>query len=128
MEATPRGRDLAVVSAAIGGRSSREIAQDLGISQATVNRARAKWHAHIREGQDRRWEELAARSGGLVPEALETLAALLSSPQDAIRVSAAKALLDNALRLRTAVDLQQRLEQVEDVLAGGGPPSWQVVS
>ena len=50
--------------------------------------------------------------------AIEKLGELLHSDVDAVRLAAAKTVLDMGLRYASAVDIEQRIARIEDILEG----------
>ena len=109
----PRSRDLAIIEAVAGGLSTRQTAEHVGCSTATVTRTRRRYRDRINALSDERWEALAAHAGRAVPKALSTLLELMDSPVDAVRLGASKAVIDAAIRLREAHDLTQRITVLE---------------
>ena len=66
--------------------------------------------------EELRHEALGAASGklaGATTEAAEALVGLLSSKSEMVRLSAAKAILESAVRMRELVELESRLEALE---------------
>ena len=107
--------DDELILALAGGASWRRAATAVGISPATVGRrlADADFRRRVTE---RRAELLDAASGHLLATmrlAAVTLRKLLKSDSDAIRLGAAKCVLDVAMSVRAAVDFEKRLLDLE---------------
>ncbi len=60
------------------------------------------------------------RLSQLAGKAADALAGLLEARNEAVRLQAAKAVLECGMRLREALDLARRVEEIEAQL--GGPP------
>lgn len=112
-EGEPRGRDAAIVAAAVAGRSRAATVADLGCSLRTVDRVRHTWRDRIRDERDRVAEEAAAAMLDLIPAALRAYADLVDSPQPAIRLGAARDIVTNALRMRDATEIERRIAELE---------------
>lgn len=122
----PRGdrhrADQALVVALASGQTVQDAAAAAGVSESTAfRRLRDPDFARrvsLAQG------ELAARGLGRLAEgmacAADTLRALLGdSTPPAVRLGAARALLELSMRLRESVDLEQRLAALESRLKAG---------
>ena len=110
---TPRGRDLAIIEAVASGLTNKQTAAQVGCSTSTVHRVRRAHRDKITALADERWAAHAHAAGRAVPRALATLLQLMDSPHDAVRLGAAKAMLDTAVRLRESQDLAERVAELE---------------
>jgi hypothetical protein len=109
----PRGRSRLVVAALVAGHSTREAADQAGVSYSTARRVRQRWSDHITAERDRLAEQAAARLLDLIPQAVEAFAALVASPVPGVRLAAARYVLDAALRWRSESELERRLRELE---------------
>ena len=111
----PRAGEQTLLNLLAAGRSVREAAAGAGVSERTVYRRLAspgfqKRLAAIRD------ELITAALGELVgcaSQAVTKLRRLLEARDERVQLQAAKALLEQALRLREAVTLEQRLATLE---------------
>lgn len=104
---------LAIVLAA-AGRSTREIAAAVGVCQKTVKRW-SKRESFRRSVDSLRADLLTASVGrlyNLMSEATDTLASLLKSGSEQVKLSAASRLIGLALRASDA-EMRQRLDELE---------------
>jgi hypothetical protein len=109
-----RGEE-ALLNALAAGRSVLQAAQAAGLSERTVYRRLAS-PAFQRRLAALRDELITAALGELVccaSQAVSKLRALLEARDERVQLQAARALLDQALRLREAVALEQRLAALE---------------
>jgi hypothetical protein len=115
------GADSALIIALAGGQPVRQAAETADVSERTVYR---------RLQDDRFRASLARERAGLVEEAIGRLAIGMTTAADTLttiaadaeapasaRVSAARAVLELGSRLRAELDIEHRLEQLEDALA-----------
>jgi hypothetical protein len=111
-----RGRaEEALLNALAAGRSVREAAQAAGLSERTAYRRLANpgFQQRLAAIRDELITALLGELVGCASKAVATLRALLGAPDERVRLQAAKVLLEQALRLREAVALEQRLAAVE---------------
>jgi hypothetical protein len=112
-------KDSLLALALASGQSTAAAAEQAGISQRTVERRLAD-PAFRRQVADFRGELLATALGRLadnLTRAADTVAALLDAPEPHHRLRAARTLFSFALRLRDAVDLGDRVRDLEAELA-----------
>ena len=112
---TLRGNEQKLLGLLAAGRSVKDAAAGADVSERTVYRRLGNpgFQARLTAVRD---ELLAAALGELVGcanQAVTKLRALLDADDERVQLQAAKALLDQALRLREAVRLEQRLAAVE---------------
>jgi hypothetical protein len=108
-------RDDLLIAALAAGASVEDAARAAAVSVRTAYRriADPEFAGRLAVARD---ELLSAALGELVgcaTEAVATLRALLSAPDDRIRLAAAKATLEQLLRLRETLTLSQRLAALE---------------
>jgi hypothetical protein len=113
-------RDDRLLLALACGASLAKAAQEAGVNERTVRRRMADQGFRTRLFQ-LRGETLERAGGALTAAALKavtTLVALLEGSQPAaVRLGAARAVLDMALRVREMTELELRLKALEDQLA-----------
>src|SRR4051794_8629405 len=105
-------------AALAGGGAVEDAARRSGLSTRTAYRRLAD-PVFARRLAAARDELISSALGELVDsaaEAVATLRALLSAPDDRVRLGAAKATLDQLLRLRETLALSQRLALLEQQL------------
>ena len=120
------------------GLSQVDAATRAGVSTRTVARRLAD-PAFRRRVQELRAEMLARTSGLLADsgaEAVEALRELLKGESPQARLGAARAILENLIRVRDATEVEERLAAIEERLAQaeagsgelaltkGGKPKW----
>ena len=116
--AAKRG-DAALTVALARGLSVRDAARAAGLSERTAYRRASE--SDFRQEVSRARAALLAQAVGVLADqstaAARTLADLLSSPSDAIRLRAAVALLGCAVRGVEVSDVAERIAWLEDALA-----------
>ena len=117
-----RNADAALVAALAGGATVRDAAAEVGIGEATAHR-RLKEAGFRGRVDDARAELIAAavaRLGAASTKAVSTLEGLLAAESEAVRLGAAKAILDSALKWREHQDLTERVRVLEEQLGQDG--------
>jgi len=112
---TARTAEQTLLSLLAAGRSVREAAASAGVSERTVYRRLAS-PGFQRQLAAIRDELITAALGELVGcanQAVTKLRTLLDAKEERVQLQAAKALLEQALRLREAVTLEHRLVALE---------------
>jgi len=101
------------------GTSASEAARQTGISLSTVNRRLADpdFRRFVAQLRGQMLERALGRVTDSMSKAADTLAGQLDASEPAIRIRAARALLSLGLRLHDAVDIVERIRQVEEELA-----------
>ena len=103
------------------------IAKELGLANGTVSsyKTKPKYEEIRKEMQEQKYQMERDQIGHLVPEAIETYAALLKSNNDNIRYAAARDILDRTghkavekkeTTLKGSVDISERAKLVEKYL------------
>jgi hypothetical protein len=116
------GRREAVALALAGGSNVRDAAGACGVGERTV----FTWlkDPAFRDRVDAIRSDLFAlavgRLAGLSGQAAEVLGGLLASRSEAIRLQAARSILDYGPRLRDSVELARRIEELKRQLEGAG--------
>ena len=129
MAGSDRSRaDAALVAALAGGSTVEDAAATASVGVATVYR-------RLKEADFRKWVDDAraeliavavARLGAASTKAVATLDGLLAADSEAVRLGAARAILDAALKWREHEDLAERVRGLEEQLAPdqGGTRRW----
>ena len=110
-----RRSDERLLSALASGRSVSQAAQAAGLSERTVYRRLSgpAFQQRLSALRDELVTSALAELAGSAGAAVETLKGLLTSREERVQLAAAKAMLDQLLRLREAVALEQRLQALE---------------
>jgi hypothetical protein len=112
-------KDSMLALALAAGVSIADASAQTGVGRTTIyrkleNPAFARQVAEFRDG-------LIGTALGRIADAMthgaEVLAQMLDSPQEHIRIRAARALISLGLRLRDSMDLTARMREVEQALA-----------
>lgn len=112
-----------VLVALVAGKSRKDAAELAGVGVSTIRRWEAEeegFRLELREMREALLEQAFGKVLGLVDEALEALHGLLADANSATRLGAIKEVLASALRLRSEVDLHQRLARIEALVEGLG--------
>ena len=108
--------DDLLIAALATGQTNENAAAAAGVSARTVNRRLAE-PAFKRRIQSLRGE-LIARALGRVSDgiaaAVDVMRALLGAESEAVRLGAARSLIDACLKLRESVDMEERLALLEE--------------
>ncbi len=118
-------RQEAMALALARGRGIKSAARELGIGARTAYRWAKENPAFARRVHDLRSDLLevaAARLSGLSAEAAATLGRLLRSANDLVRLSAARAILEQSVRMRDAAEFEERLTDLEHRMSKPGEP------
>jgi hypothetical protein len=114
-----RGRKLdAFIMALFSHRTTEAAAAAAGISPATARR----WMRdpsvieRLREARRQAWGHAMAMLQAAAPEGVITLRLLLSAETESVRATAAKALLEMAMRGAEIADIEERLVRLEQLV------------
>jgi hypothetical protein len=118
-------RDDMLVLALARGETLATAAQLAGVSERTCNRRlqSPEFRRKVQQARSQLVDAAAGKISNTLDVAADCLKNLLGSASDAIRLSAARALFDIGLRLKEAVELENRLQAVEDRLNGQPAPT-----
>lgn len=107
--------DDLIVAAIASGKTAEEAAALSGVSVRTVHRrlANPKFKARIGRVRQTLFETILGRIADGMTEAADTLRSLLKAEGDGIKLQAAKAILEQGIRMRDVVELGARLADVE---------------
>ena len=117
-----RNADAGLVAALAGGATVRAAAAEVGVGEATAHR-RLKEPEFRKRVDEARGEAIAAavaRLGAASTRAVMTLEGLLAADSEAVRLGAARSILDLGLKLREHEDLAERVRILEDQLGQEG--------
>ena len=117
-----RNADEALALAVAAGQTLRNAAVAVGVSERTAARRWADPAFRCRVSQLR--GEMVQRSLGRladgVTEAADVLRQLLAAESEAVRLGAARSLLELGVKLREPVELEERLAALEARISEGG--------
>jgi len=115
MARTPHPGDEQLLQALAHGQSVEQAAQTAGVSERTVYRrlATPSFQKRLQAIRDELVTAALGELAGSASGAVAALKHLLHSNDERVRLAAAKALLDQLLKLRDTVTLEQRLTALE---------------
>ena len=120
-----KSADEALVAALAGGATVRDAAAQAGVSERTAFRrlADVAFRRRVSEARAGLVERAAGKLADAATEAVDTLRALLKA-RDTVRLGSARSILELGTKLREAVELEQRLQALEERLLEqeGKPP------
>jgi transposase-like protein len=111
-------KDTMLAIAVASGASISEVAAQAGIERSTIYRKleNPAFARRVAEFRDQLIQTALGRVADAMTRGADVLAQMLDSPQDHIRIRAARALISLGLRLRDSVDLTARMREVEHEL------------
>ncbi len=111
-EHTPE--DIAVLAIARGS-SQTEAASSAGVHRSTVHRwmQSAEFRDRVADARRGILAQATSKLGDRILTAIDTLASLLESESEAVKLGAARALVTALLPLRQSVDFEERLARLE---------------
>lgn len=124
-----RGRhnaDAVLLAAIAGGATVRDAAEKAGVGERTATRRMAD--PTFRREVMRLRGEMVNRAMGKLSDAMtaaaDCLTALLTGDSEAVRLGAAKTILEETVKLRTAVEVEAQLVELETLIESNhGEPS-----
>jgi len=114
--------DALVLSLAVG-KTYDEAAASAGVSKSTVNRRMrdAEFRIQVRNARAAIFERTAGLLAGGAAGAAEYLTDLAANAQaETVRLGACRAILDSAMRIREALEVEERLSVLEQRLDSSG--------
>ena len=111
-----RNADAALIAALATGATREEAAVAAGVSERTVYRRcdDPEFTSRVEDAQQDLISRSTARLGAATGQAIETLVDLLDAAQPpSVRLGAARAVLDSAMRWREAEEIELRLAALE---------------
>jgi hypothetical protein len=114
----PKNCREAAALALAGGRNVRDTAADTGIGSRTLFRwlQDSAFRIRVAELRSQLFEHAVGKLAHLAGNAVDTLANLLHSQSESVRLQAAKAILDAGPRLRENVELSLRVTELSVLL------------
>jgi hypothetical protein len=114
------GRREAVALALARGRTVRDAAADCGVGERTVHTwlRDPDFRARVDAIRSELFTMAVGRLAELSGQAADALGGLLASPSEAVRLQAARAVLDHGPRLREHVDLARQVEELRRQMEG----------
>ncbi len=112
-------RQRRLVELLLAGTTLTEAAQRLGVGRKTVYRwlQRPAVQQALRELEQERWSELSRKLQHCASEAIDTLVDLMRhAVTPSTRLRAATTLLELSIKVEQLVDLEQRIEALEQKL------------
>lgn len=108
-------QDESAVLALASGLSWRAAAKQSGMSARTIARRMTlpEFRKQVIERRAALLDEAAGRLTALMRDATRTLKTLLSSPSDAVKLGACRAILDAAISVKTVCEFEQRMSELE---------------
>ncbi len=116
-----RRGDTVLVTAVAAGSTYADAARKAGVSERTVKRRMSgvAFRHRVNEVQVSTVEISVRKLAGLSTDAINTLADLMRVDQPArVRLGAARAILETALRWQELADVQRRIEKLESAIVG----------
>ena len=111
---TPVGGHLAIAAMSAAGASVARIVSELDVSPATIYRVRREHSGWIKDRREEKAAELLGQLMNNTRAAADALVSLLTDPNGPTRLGAAKALLDQASKWRSEIDLEARVAELEE--------------
>jgi len=115
----------AILAALVAGETVTAISERLRISRMSVYRAIRDrgFQEAFREAKDQSFDAAKTWLSNASTRAVGELVGLLECPDPAIRRSAAVAILDRAFKVWELVDLENKIAELEAIVAAAAPPS-----
>ena len=117
-------KDVLLAMALAAGASASDAARQFEVSVSTVKRRMADpdFRQFVADLRAQMIERALGRLTDNMTRAADALAGLLDDPTPSIRIRAARALLALGLRLHDAVDVNERIRNLEEQVNGGPGP------
>ena len=114
-----KNADLTLVLAVAAGFTNKQAAEQAGVSESTVYRRLRDpaFKQQVAEARATTIEQTSARltAAGLL--AVQALLQSLNAESESVKLAAAKAILEQGVRLRESFELEVRIAQLEQQLA-----------
>jgi hypothetical protein len=110
--------DSALLTALAAGATAREAAARAGLSERTIYRRMEdpEFRRRVTEARATMVESALGKVADGMSDAAAKLRELLAAQSEAVRLGAARSLLELGIRLRESVELEQRLAAMEERL------------
>jgi transposase-like protein len=111
-----------VALALAAGASVREAARDCGVGARTVHRwlTDPAFQQRVAELRAQMLDRAVGRLAGATCQATEVLRGLLNSDDERKALSAARAILESAIKFREALELAQKVDEIRSILKAKG--------
>lgn len=112
-----RSADDRLIVELAGGKTVAEAAAAAGVGERTVYRRQEdpEFRRRVVAARAAYLETALAKLAEASCRAAQTLVTLLDSDADSTKLSAARSILDSGLKLREAVEIQERLRRLEEM-------------
>jgi HEAT repeat protein len=112
-----QGADSVILAALAIGKTVQESADAAGVSARTVSRRMADpdFCQRVAELRAETVARAASKMSDGMTEAADVLRKLLKSKKESIRLGSCRAMLEFGVRLRETIELQRRLEALEEL-------------
>jgi hypothetical protein len=103
------------------GQTLRDAAAAAGIAERTATRRMADpaFRRRVNELRGEMVQRSLGRMADGMSEAADVLRELLTADRESVRLGAARSLLELGVRLRESVELEERLQALEDQVSAG---------
>jgi hypothetical protein len=115
-----RKRDDALAMALAGGRTLRDAAATAGVAERTATRrwSDPNFRRRVVELRAAAVERATGKMADGMTEAADVLRKLLAAESESVRLGACRTMLELGVKLRESVELEQRLQTLEQRLVG----------
>jgi hypothetical protein len=122
-----RNADEVLALALASGQTLRDAAAATGIGERTATRrcVDTAFRRRVAELRGDMVQRALGRMADGMAEAADKLRQLLAADSESVRLGAARALLELGVKLRESVELAERLDALERLMAGGPDGSGQ---
>ena len=126
MDATGEPDDI-LAAALASGKTWRQAAELTGFSQSTISRRTKELSFREKVSGFRRVmvEEALGLASAALTDSITVLHDIaIAGPNEAVRVTAAKACIDAADKMRRHIDLEERIARLEEAARESGDEAW----
>jgi len=97
------------------GKTVAQVAVEVGVSERTIQRRmeRPEFRQNVTDLRGRMVDRVSGRLADAAAAAMERLYLLLEADSEAVRLGAARTILDQMLRVRDLVEFESRLRRME---------------
>ncbi|HUY31442.1 MAG TPA: hypothetical protein VMV69_01580 [Pirellulales bacterium] len=112
------GGDDALILALAAGSTVRDAAERAGVGERTVYRRLddAAFRRRVTRARNRVFEQAIGRLTDASASAADTMRSLLSAESEAVRLAAAKSIIEISAKLREIGELTRRLDELEQIV------------
>jgi len=118
-----RNADEVLLAQLATGATAEEAAKAAGLGVRTVYRRLQDegFRTRLSDLKAKGLEHAVSLMGQMSGTAVETLSKLLTASSETVRLGAARSIIELGLKLREAVEVEQRLRTLEELARGDGP-------